>query len=200
MRRRARIILTSLVVVALAVAAPLAPVPSRTAAGAEPADVVLMTSDCASGNFLCRPFAQAAKRTGATGRIISPDPREDPVGTLSLIAQQGHDLVIVDPGFAGPLGEVAPRFPDTHFALFDAPFRELEGRPRNVAATLIRPHQAAYLAGWLAARLERAGVDPDTIGVVGGQAIPPVEEFVIGFRAGALRASPGVKVLDGIQR
>lgn len=200
MQRPARIVLTSLVVLAVAVAAPLAAAPSRTAARAGPADVVLVTSDCASGNFLCPAFAQAAKRTGTRGRIISPDAREDIVDTLSLLAQQGHDLVIVDFGLAEPLAEVAPRFPNTRFALFDAPLHIVDGGPKNAAATLIRPHQAAYLAGWLAARLERARRGPDVIGVVGGEPIPPVQEFVIGYRAGALRASPGVKVLTGYSR
>ena len=173
---------------------------AATSAPAEPPDVVFVTSDCASGNFLCPAFAQAAKRTGTRGRIISPDAREDIVGTLSLLAQQGHDLVIVDFGLAEPLAKVAPRFPQTRFALFDAPLLIVDGRPSNVAAVLIRPHQASYLAGWLAARLEQARRGPDVVGVVGGEPIPPVEEFVIGFRAGALRASPGVKVLVGYSR
>ena len=182
---------------ALALAGPLAAGSSSGATAAEPPDVVLVTSDCASGNFLCPAFAQAVKRTGTRGRIISPDAREDIVGTLSLLAQQGHDLVIVDFGLSEPLAEVAARFPQTRFALFDAPLHIVDGRPSNVAAVLIRPHQAAYLAGWLAARLERTRRGPDVIGVVGGEPIPPVQEFVIGYRAGALRASPGVKVLTG---
>ena len=184
---------------ALALAGPLAAAASGITA-ADPPDVVLVTSDCASGNFLCPAFAQAAKRTGTRGRIISPDAREDLVGTLSLLAQQDHDLVIVDPRLAAVLSTVAPRFPKAHFGLIDAPLFILDVPAPNVAAVLIRPHQAAYLAGWLAARLERARRGPDVIGVVGGEPIPPVQEFVIGYRAGALRASPGVKVLTGYSR
>ena len=161
---------------------------------------MLVTPDCASLNFLCRPFTAAAKRTGTRARIISPDGREDIVGTLSLLAQQGHDLVIADFGLADELAEVAPRFPHTRFALFDAPLGIVDGRPGNVAAILIRPHQAAFLAGWLAARLERSRRGPDVVGVVGGEPIPPVEEFVIGFRAGARLASPGAQVLVGYSK
>lgn len=66
-----------------------------------------------------------------------------------------------------------------------------------MAATVIRPREAAYLAGWLAATMERRRPGPDVVGVVGGEAIPPVETFVIGYRAGARAASPGVRVLVG---
>jgi basic membrane protein A len=200
MRGPARIVLTAMAALAVAIVAPLAASPSRTADRRPPADVVLVTPDCASGNFLCPAFAAAAKRTGTHGRIISPDEREDIVGTLSLLAQQGHDLVIADFGLADQVAEVAPRFPNTHFALFDAPLGIVDGRPRNVAAILILPHEAAFLAGWLAARLERSRPGPDVVGVVGGEPIPPVEDFVVGFRAGARLASPGVRVLVGYSK
>ena len=62
---------------------------------------------------------------------------------------------------------------------------------------MIRPNEAAYLAGWLAARLERSRPGPDIVGVVGGEPIPPVQDFVLGFRAGAKAASPRVTVLTG---
>lgn len=176
----------------LAVAAPAVAAP----APATPTDVVLMTFDCATGNFVCAPFARAVKRTGARGRIVSPDAREDSEASLSLLAQQGHDLVIIA-GFDVELAAVAPRFPRTRFALFDAPLSLIDGRPANVAAVVIRPNEAAYLAGWLAMRMERLRPGPDVVGVVGGQALPPVDDFIIGYRAGARRASPRGTVLTG---
>ena len=56
----------------------------------------MVTFDCASGNIFCPAFERAAERTGVRARILSPDAREDLVGTLSLLARQHHRLVIVD--------------------------------------------------------------------------------------------------------
>lgn len=50
--------------------------------------VVLVTFDCTESNFLCPAFVRALRQTGVTGRVISPDDREDPVGTLSLVAAE----------------------------------------------------------------------------------------------------------------
>jgi basic membrane protein A len=191
-------VLTTLSVILAAALACAAATASGAGEGqADPPDVVFVTTDCASGNFLCRPFVVAARRTGATARIISPDPREDVVGTLSLLARQRHDLVIVDFSFARQLAEVAPRFPGSRFAILDAPLAIVDGAPRNVAAVVTRPNEAAYLAGWLATRMEQARRGPDVVGVVGGEPIPPVQDFVIGYRAGARAASARVRVLAG---
>ncbi len=52
-------------------------------------------------------------------------------------------------------------------------------RPPNVAIIEIRPRDAAYLAGWLAGRMERLRRGPDAVGAVGGYPIPPVDEFIV---------------------
>jgi basic membrane protein A len=152
MCRPRRIVALSLVVVGLSMGAAVLPSPS---AGAEPPSVVLVTKDCANANFICPGFRQAAKRTGTRARIISPDPREDIVGTFTLLARQGHDLVIGYPDLAMELDEAARRSPDARFAVFDLPLPLAEGRSANVAAIELRAREAAYLAGWLAARMER---------------------------------------------
>ncbi|HMN98086.1 MAG TPA: BMP family ABC transporter substrate-binding protein [Miltoncostaeaceae bacterium] len=197
MRPPGRLALALLAALAAVLACAATAAPGPRAAHADQPDVVLVTGECASGNFLCSQFIRAAKRTGTRARIVSPDVREDIVGTLSLLARQGHDLVMVDFLFGRDLAEVAPRFPAARFGLLDAPLAIVDGAPGNVAAAVTRPHEASYLAGWLAARLERRRRGPDVVGVVGGEPIPPVQDFVIGFRAGAKAASPGVRVLIG---
>ena len=156
-----------------------------------------MTSDCANRDFICPAFVRAAARTGTRARIVAPDRREDPVGVFELLAEQGHDLVIGDPEFGFDLVEAANRHPAQRFAVIDVPLPLARPRPPNVAALELRPREAAYLAGWLAARMERRRPGPDVVGAVGGLRIPPVDEFIIGFRAGARRASPEVRVLIG---
>ena len=69
---------------------------------------------------------------------MSPDIREDPVGTLSLPGVRGHDLVIADLNWFETLATVAPRFPDPRFAHFDGPLFYVRGRPGNVVAIELR--------------------------------------------------------------
>jgi len=201
MRSPARIVVLAVAAWAAALAcvagAAAADADGQRAAQANRVDVVFVTNDCSGSSFLCRGFTRAVARTGARGRIVAPDAREDIVSTLSLLARQGHDLVMVDFTFARELGRVAPRFPEARFGLVDAPLAIVDGAPRNVAAVVTRPNEAAYLAGWLAARMEGPRRDPDVVGVVGGEPIPPVQDFVIGYRAGARAASPRVRVLTG---
>ena len=190
MRRRAAL------AAALAALGAAAAAPAGQGGTAAPASVVLVAYDCSSEHQVCPSFVEAARRTGTRIRIVSPDPREDVAATFALLARQGHDLIVSDFNFAaGPLA-MGGRFPDQRFAVIDPPF-EVVRRPANVTVLRIRPRQAAYLAGWLAARMERRRPGPDVVGVVGGYPVPPVEEFIVGFRAGARRAAPGVRVLTG---
>jgi basic membrane protein A len=181
---------------ALALACGAAPGAGQ-AGGADRPSVVLVTFPCSEGNFLCTPFRRAVRRTGVEARIVSPDIREDPVGTLSLVARGGDDLVIADLTWFRTLATVAPRFPQTRFGFFDGPLFFIRGRPRNVAAVELRVNEAAYLAGWLAGRLERRRPGPDVVGAVGGVAIPAVDGFIAGFQAGARAAAPRARVLIG---
>jgi basic membrane protein A len=158
---------------------------------------VFVTYDCTLREFICPPFVQAARRTGTDARIVSLDPREDVAGTFGLLARQGHDLVIGDPEMAGDLAEVARRNPETRFATLDATFGDGDARPPNVADVDIRPQEVAFLAGWLAGRMERLRPGPDVVGAVGGLPVPPVDNFIVPFRAGARRADPAVRVLTG---
>lgn len=145
--------------------------------------------------LLCDGFLRAVKRVRVEGRVITPSLRESAVDTLSVLARQRYDLVIVFGfGYYEALGEVARRQPQTSFAIMDAPLSYIPGRPRNVEGVVFRTSEAAYLAGWLAGRLERRRPGRDAVGIIAGIKLPSVDDFVIGFRAGVRRASPGVKV------
>jgi basic membrane protein A len=157
--------------------------------------VVLVTNNCSEANFLCPPFEQALRSTGVSGKIISPDEREDPVATLSLLASQGYDLIVVDLFWSDTLAQVAPRFPKAHFAIIDEALGLVRGRPKNVQAVVLRTNEASYLAGWLAGEMEKRRPGRDIVGVVGGVSFQAVDDFIVGFTAGVLRASPHALVL-----
>jgi basic membrane protein A len=187
----------AVIVAMLAGVAPGAPEASNQA----PRRAVLITDSCSGGaGFLCTPFKQVLRRTGVSGRIISPDFREDFEATLSLLAKQ-YALVIMWPGNdferrTRALAKVAPRYPDARFAVIETPLSAVRGRPRNVQSVNIRTHEASYLAGWLATRLEQRRPGRDVVAAVGGfKGFPLVEDFIVGFRAGAKAASAKVNVL-----
>jgi basic membrane protein A len=164
---------------------------------ADPPSVVLVTRDCSMTAHICPGFVQAARRTGTRARVVSPDRREDIDVTFAVLADQGYDLIISDPEYALGVHAVGPRYPDQRFAVIDFPAAAAPPRPPNVALLEIRPREAAYLAGWLAARMERLRRGPDVVGAVGGYPSPPVDDFIVGYRAGARHADPGVRVLTG---
>ena len=83
---RARWALTALAV-ALGLAAALAWSPSARPAPAP--RVVLVTNNCDALNFICPGFIAALRRTGVEGRVISPEPREDPEARIGLLARGG---------------------------------------------------------------------------------------------------------------
>ena len=160
--------------------------------------VVLVTGyNCPPVDLVCQPFKEALRRTGVVGRVLSFDRREDLVATVSLLARQRPDLILIFPDFPSNIAlQVATKFPETQFVFLE-PQQPLPRRSDNVQGLFIRTHEAAYLAGWLAGRLEQRRPGPDVVGVVGGVKIRAVEDFIVGFRAGARRGAPGVTVLTG---
>ena len=135
---------------------------------------------------------------GIQGRVYQSASAQDYIPNLAQFAQQGYDLVI-SVGFAqaDAVAKVAKRFPKTHFAIIDVDATSLTGKPKNVLGLLFREQEVGYLAGYLSALVEKAKPGPDVIGSVGGMKEPPVDRFIAGYQAGAKKADPGIKVLNG---
>ena len=91
---------------------------------------------------------------------------------------------------------VATAFPHEAFAILDVDVKTLPHRPGNVEGLLFREQEAGYLAGY-AAGLWAGRRGGAAVGSVGGLDIPPVERALAGFRFGAKRAHPGLRVLTG---
>jgi basic membrane protein A len=141
---------------------------------------------------------RAERELGIQGRVFQSNSAQDYVPNLARFAQQGYDLV-VSVGFAqaDAVETVAKRFPKTHFAIIDVDATSLAGKPQNVLGLLFREQEVGYLAGYLAGLLEKQKPGPDVIGSVGGMKEPPVDRFIAGYQAGAKRADPGIKLLNG---
>ena len=140
-------------------------------------------------------FVRAVKELGVEGRVVQVPPNQDATAALSLLARQGYDLVIA--GVADPyaIADVAGRYPKTKFFVPDLPVRM-----KNVQGTLFRSEQAAYLAGYLAALMEKRRPGPDVISSVGGYKFGGVDRWIVGYRAGAKRADPRIAMLNDYAR
>jgi basic membrane protein A and related proteins len=141
---------------------------------------------------------RAVRRLGVEGRAVTLSPNEDWAARFSSLAAQGNDLVI-GLGFlqAEAVDAAAVKSPDTTFAMLNMASQELEHQPKNVAGTIFREHEAGYLAGYLAALMEKRRPGKDVISSVGGQPLPAVKRFIAGFEAGAKKAVPRITLLSG---
>lgn len=97
------------------------------------------------------------------------------------------------------LQEVAPQHPDKKFIIYDADVDREACPCENVYAVLYKQNEGSYLAGVLAAAMttqDGEGWNPDPIiGAVGGQDIPVINDFVVGYKQGALSVNPDTQVI-----
>ena len=140
---------------------------------------------------------KAVRVLGVQGKVLSPPPTGSYVPTLSYLAREGYDLAI-SIGFlqVDALSQVAHSFPKSRFAVLDARLEDVPKQPPNVEGTLFKTQEAAYLAGYLAARMESQRPRPHVVSTVAGVPIPPVRAYVAGFQAGARKADPTIKILN----
>src|SRR5215207_10359365 len=94
---------------------------------------------------------RAKSELGVEGRVLTSKSDADYVPNLSSLAQQKYDLVI-GVGFlmSDAVNTVATKFPDTNFAIVDAPNAALKDTPANVRGLLFKENEAGYLAGTVA--------------------------------------------------
>jgi basic membrane protein A len=124
---------------------------------------------------------------------------------FATLARRGVNIII-GAGFllADQEATVAKQFPNTKFAITDytvhiPPFADKAGKPlvKNVEGLTYATQENSYLAGCLAGLMVKKAGGAQTIGVVGGVKIPPVDTFLAGYQAGAAKCDPGIKVLVG---
>jgi basic membrane protein A len=152
-----------------------------------------------SFNALAYKGLQSAKSDlGADIRVLTSKSNADYVPNLSTLARQKYDLV-VGVGFlmADSMAKVAKSFPNVNFAIIDASQSTLKGKPANVQGLLFKEQESGYLAGYLAGLYVKKKGGKQVISSVGGQKIPPVDHYIAGYQAGAKKADPGIKTLNG---
>lgn len=134
-----------------------------------------------------RGLQRAQSKLGTRISVLQSRSVSDYEPNLSALAEQGDALVFAI-GFLmhDSLGDVAQRFPQTHFAIIDS----VVDAP-NVTSVTFREEQSSFLAGVVAGLVTKTG----SVGFLGGIQSPLIEKFEAGFTAGVQSANPKAQVL-----
>ena len=111
-------------------------------------------------------------------------------------AQQGYGAVVAN-GFllADAVNTAAEQYKNVKWAIVDYPWVALKDKPSNAVGLTFKSEQSGYLVGYLAALMAKKKGGKQVLSAVGGKKIPSVDNWIAGYRAGARRANPKVKVL-----
>ena len=133
---------------------------------------------------------RAEKDFGVDIEFIETVNSADYEKNIDQFASQDYDLII---GVGFLMGDAvraaAAKYPDINFAIVDFAY---DPTIPNVKGMVFSEDQSAFLVGALAAQMSETG----KIGVVGGEEIPPVQKFVLGYEAGAKYINPDIEVID----
>jgi basic membrane protein A and related proteins len=137
-----------------------------------------------------RGLEQAMNELGVDAQEFEPTDGEADsakVERLSTMADEGYDVIIAV-GFAydGAVREVAPEYPDVHFAIVDSEIPDVD----NVTSLVFAEEQASFLAGAAAALT----TEEDHVGFIGGVETPLIHKFEAGYAAGVAHVNEDVTV------
>ena len=76
---------------------------------------------------------------------------------------------------------VAPQYPDKRFIIYDVSVDYSKGGLDNVYSVVYKQNEGSYLAGVYVGLMSQTGI----VGVVGGQDIPVINDFIVGYEQGA---------------
>jgi basic membrane protein A len=180
--------------------------PTETAAG--PSISVGMVSDTGGlddrgfNEFSINGFERAQTELGVEGRVYTSESSDDYLPNLTAAVDDGHDLVIAIGFLIQPsVAEVAAEATDVNFAGVDQFYGEEpdcggENQPvcslPNVLGLQFPSEEAGYLAGIVAAMM----TETKTVSTVGGIKIPPVDNWIAGFRQAIKDTDPSIKLLN----
>jgi basic membrane protein A len=119
--------------------------------------------------------------------------------TLTDVSGQDWDLIICGTfQMQEKIEEVAPKFPDKKYIVFDVTVDYSKAPFENVYSILYSQNEGSFLAGVLAAMVTDSGLpkanDQKIIGFLGGMDIPVINDFLVGYIEGAKSVDPDIKV------
>ncbi len=129
---------------------------------------------------------QAAEEFGLEWKVIESADAAAYVPNVTAGAQQGPLTVAVGFLLTAAVEQVAAANTDKNFTLIDSAV-ELP----NVQSVLFKEQEAAFLTGVASGLTTKT----NKVGVIGGERIPPVVRYEVGFRAGVEAVNPDCEVI-----
>ncbi|HEX9922795.1 MAG TPA: BMP family ABC transporter substrate-binding protein, partial [Anaerolineae bacterium] len=149
-----------------------------------------------------RGLERAEQELGVQTKTIeaSYDPTKWEPALVDAAANEDYDILIVGTfDMATYLEQVAPQYPDKRFIIYDAPVEYENCDCGNVYSILYKQNEGSYLAGVYAAAMttqDVADMNPEpVIGSVGGQEIPVILDFMVGYEQGAKDTNANIQVI-----
>ena len=131
-----------------------------------------------------------SQENGTSFREIELQSEAQREQALRRFAENGNNpIVMTGFAFGNVLGEVAPDYPDTKFAIIDM----VVDAP-NVRSVVFNEHEGSYLVGTLAAMASETG----TVGFIGGMDIPLIRKFACGYAQGVKAVNPDATVIQNM--
>jgi basic membrane protein A len=139
---------------------------------------------------------RAIKQLKVKGRVLISTGEQDYIPNFTSLVRGKYNLII-GVGFlqTNSINTMATRFPKSHFTGVDVSFNDLKDKPKNYEGIQFKEQEVGYLAGYLAAL--KAKDSGRVVSSVGGIPVPAVDRFIAGYQAGAKKAVPGTRTLNG---
>ena len=128
---------------------------------------------------------QAAAEFGLGWKVIESTTEADYQPNLLAAAQQSDLTVAVGFKLQAALEETASQFADKKFLFIDG-----DSQVANIRSITFSEQEGGYLAGLVAGKMTKS----NKIGIVGGERIPPVIRYEVGFRAGIMTTNPTAEI------
>lgn len=122
------------------------------------------------------------------------------IPTIEDVIAEGWDIIITGGiNISQPMQEMAAKYPDQKFILYDETVDFAGGKNANVFTMTYKANEGAFLAGALAGMVTSSPDMPNAnednvIGFAGGFDIPLINDWLVGYIKGAQSQNPDVKV------
>jgi basic membrane protein A len=151
-----------------------------------------------TGNFLDRSYNDMLFTGMMNAKIKlninfiedSPATFDDAYYVIRGLLDRGVNVILAAGGWymVDPVDVLAREYPDVLFVLFDDYAKEYLP---NVASVTFKQNEVSFLAGALAAMQSRTEV----VGVIGAIDVPSINDFIVGYEAGARYYNPRIRIL-----